>query len=47
MTSHHLHAEIVTDRIDEVFAFFARPQNLGRITRLAFASSCVVRYGHA
>lgn len=33
MTSHHLHAEIVIDRpIDEVFAFFARPQNLGRIT---------------
>ena len=33
MTSHHLHAEIVIDRpIDDVFAFFARPQNLGRIT---------------
>jgi len=33
MTSHHLHAETVIDRpIDEAFAFFARPQNLGRIT---------------
>ena len=33
MTTHKLHAEMLVDRpIDEVFAFFARPENLGRIT---------------
>ena len=33
MTTHRLHAEMLVDRpIDEVFAFFARPENLGRVT---------------
>lgn len=33
MATHRLHASQVIDRpIDEVFAFFARPENLGRIT---------------
>ena len=33
MATHHLHASQLIDRpIDEVFAFFARPENLGRIT---------------
>jgi NADH dehydrogenase len=33
MTTHHLHASQVINRpVDEVFAFFARPENLGRIT---------------
>ena len=33
MTTHRLHAELLVDRpIDEVFAFFSRPENLGRIT---------------
>ena len=33
MTTHRLRAEQVVDRpIDEVFAFFSRPENLGRIT---------------
>ncbi|MBA3689020.1 MAG: NAD(P)H-binding protein [Chloroflexi bacterium] len=33
MTTHRLHAEMLVDRpIDEVFAFFAKPENLGRIT---------------
>lgn len=33
MTTHRLHAELFVDRpIDEVFAFFSRPENLGRIT---------------
>ncbi len=33
MTTHRLQAELYVDRpIDEVFAFFSRPENLGRIT---------------
>ena len=33
MTAHRLHSEMVADRpIDEVFAFFSRPENLGRLT---------------
>jgi len=33
MTTHRIRAEMLVDRpIDEVFAFFARPENLGRIT---------------
>jgi nucleoside-diphosphate-sugar epimerase/ligand-binding SRPBCC domain-containing protein len=33
MATHRLHAEMLVDRpIDEVFAFFARPENLGRVT---------------
>ena len=33
MATHHLHASQLINRpIDEVFAFFARPENLGRIT---------------
>jgi NADH dehydrogenase len=33
MTTHRLRAELLVDRpIDEVFAFFSRPENLGRIT---------------
>jgi len=33
MTTHRLHAEILIDRpIEEVFDFFSRPENLGRIT---------------
>ena len=33
MKTHRLHAEMLVDRpIDEVFAFFAKPENLGRIT---------------
>src|SRR6185503_5136137 len=33
MTRHRLHAEMLVDRpIDDVFAFFARPENLGRVT---------------
>ncbi|MEO8639639.1 MAG: NAD(P)H-binding protein [Chloroflexota bacterium] len=33
MTTHRLHAEMLVDRpIDEVFAFFAKPENLARIT---------------
>jgi ligand-binding SRPBCC domain-containing protein len=33
MTTHRLHAEMLVDRpIDDVFAFFALPENLGRIT---------------
>lgn len=33
MPTHHLHASQLVDRpIEEVFAFFARPENLGRIT---------------
>ena len=33
MTMHQIQAEMVVDRpIDEVFAFFAKPENLGRIT---------------
>ncbi len=33
MTTHRLRAELFVDRpIDEVFAFFSRPENLGRIT---------------
>jgi uncharacterized protein YbjT (DUF2867 family)/ligand-binding SRPBCC domain-containing protein len=33
MTTHRLRAELIVDRpIDEVFAFFSRPENLGRIT---------------
>ena len=33
MTTHRIHSEMVVDRpIDEVFAFFSRPENLGRIT---------------
>lgn len=33
MTTHRVRAELLVDRpIDEVFAFFSRPENLGRIT---------------
>lgn len=33
MTTHRIHSEMVVGRpIDEVFAFFAKPENLGRIT---------------
>ena len=33
MATHHLHAsQLIARPIDEVFAFFARPENLGRIT---------------
>ena len=33
MTTHRIQAEMLVDRpIDEVFAFFSRPENLGRIT---------------
>ncbi len=33
MTTHHLRAFLEVDRpIDEVFAFFAKPENLGRVT---------------
>ena len=33
MTTHRLRATLEVDRpIDEVFAFFSRPENLGRIT---------------
>jgi NADH dehydrogenase len=33
MTTHHIGSEMLVDRpIDEVFAFFAMPENLGRIT---------------
>jgi NADH dehydrogenase len=33
MTAHRIHAEMLVDSpIDQVFAFFARPENLGRVT---------------
>ena len=33
MTTHRIHSEMVVDRpIDEVFAFFSKPENLARIT---------------
>jgi uncharacterized protein YbjT (DUF2867 family)/ligand-binding SRPBCC domain-containing protein len=33
MSTHHLHAgQVIARPIDEVFAFFSRPENLGRIT---------------
>jgi hypothetical protein len=33
MATHRLHAEMLIDRpIDDVFALFAKPENLGRVT---------------